>query len=163
VTTSTSFSAELAYSGFMSHTYSATYTHCIFSTKDRKNTISDELRANLWAYLIGTAQNLKILPIAVGRTSNHAHLLLRVPPLMPLSEAIQRLKANSSRWMGEQRPFEWQQGYAAFSVSPSAVEPVKQYVLHQEEHHRKRTFEEEILELLRKSGVPHDAEQVFAA
>ena len=76
----------------MSHAYSATYTHCIFSTKDRNNTIPGECRANLWAYLIGIAQNLRIVPIAVGGTSNHAHLLLRVPPVMPLSEAMQKLK-----------------------------------------------------------------------
>ena len=90
----------------MSHTYTASYTHCVFSTKERQNTISDELRPKLWAYLTGIAQNLKLIPIAIGGTSNHVHLVLRIPPAVPLAEAIQKLKANSSRWMGENNEFQ---------------------------------------------------------
>jgi putative transposase len=131
--------------------------------KERQNSIADELRPKLWAYLNGIAQNLKLVPIAIDGTSNHAHLLLRVPPLISLSEAIQKLKANSSRWMGEHKPFEWQEGYAAFSVSPSSVDKVKNYVQRQQEHHRTHTFEEEIFALLDKAGIPHNIEEVLAA
>jgi REP element-mobilizing transposase RayT len=129
--------------GFMSHTYSASYFHCIFSTKDRHNTIPDDLRPRLWAYLEGTAKNLGIIPVAIGGTANHAHLLLRIKPNMNIAEAVQKLKANSSRWIGEHGlVFEWQKGYAALSVSPSQVASVKTYVFNQEEHHRKRSFEQ---------------------
>ena len=155
--------AAWVYEDAMSHTYSACYLHCIFSTKERRNTIPDALRPKLWAYMAGTAQNLKLVPIAIGGTSNHAHVLLRIPPVLPVSEAMQRLKANSSRWMGEHAEFEWQEGYAAFTVSPSSVENVKNYVLKQEEHHRRQSFEEELLELLEKAGIPHNVEEVFAA
>ena len=151
------------YEDFMSHTYTASYIHCIFATKERQNTIPEELRPKLWAYMTGIAQNLKLVPIAIGGTSNHAHLLLRIPPVVPLAEAIQKLKANSSRWMAEEREFQWQEGYAAFSVSPSSVENVKNYVRRQEEHHRSRTFEEELLGLLEKAGIPHAPEEVLAA
>lgn len=151
------------YEGAMSHTYSATYVHCVFSTKERQNSIVDELRPKLWAYLNGIAQNVKLVPIAIGGTANHIHLLLRFPPVIALSEAIQKLKANSSRWMGEQMPFEWQEGYAAFSVSPSSVEKVKRYVQRQEEHHRAQTFEEELFALLEKAGIPHQVDEVLAA
>jgi len=110
----------------MSHAYVANFVHCVFSTKDRHNLIPPELQANLCAYLIGIARNLQIQLIAVGGMPNHIHLLLAVPPAMALSVAIQKLKANSSRWMGERGlKFEWQKGYAAFSVSPSFVETVR--------------------------------------
>jgi len=147
----------------MSHTYTATYTHCVFSTKERQTTIADELRPKLWAYLNGIAQNLKLAAIAIGGTANHVHLLLRIPSVLTVSEVVQKLKANSSRWMGENSEFQWQEGYAAFSVSPSSIEKVKNYVLRQEEHHRTRGFEEELLGLLDKAGIPHNVEEVFAA
>ena len=148
----------------MSHAYSAAYFHCVFSTKERQDSIPVELRPKLWAYIEGTAKNLGIVPVAVGGTSNHAHVLLRLKPNMTVAEALQKLKANSSRWMGEHGlAFEWQKGYAALSVSPSAVGVVKSYVVNQEEHHRKRTFEEEILILLQRAGIPHDQRHVFAA
>jgi putative transposase len=148
----------------MSHTYCVAYFHCIFSTKDRKNIIPDDLRPRLWAYIGGTAKNLGIIPVAIGGTANHAHLLLGLKASMTVSEAVQKLKANSSRWMGEHAfAFEWQKGYAALSVSPSLVGSVRTYVLHQGEHHRKRSFEEAFLALLKKSGATHDAKRLFAA
>lgn len=148
----------------MSHTYSASYFHCIFSTKGRKDTIPKNLRTNLWAYIGGTAKKLGIVPVAIGGTSNHVHVLLALRANMNVAEAVQKLKANSSRWMGEHElAFEWQKGYAALSVSPSHVGSVRAYVLNQEAHHRRRTFEEELLTLLRKAGIPHDVERAFAA
>jgi REP element-mobilizing transposase RayT len=101
--------------------------------------------------------------VAVGGMPNHVHLLIAVPPAMALSVAIQKLKANSSRWMGEQGlSFEWQKGYAAFSVSPLSVEVVTNYIRNQEQHHRVRTFEEEFIALLKKCGLAYDKD-VFAA
>jgi REP element-mobilizing transposase RayT len=148
----------------MSHTYVAIYFHCVFSTKERRNIIPAELQSKLWAYIAGTAANLDIVPVSIGGTSNHAHLLIGLKPTMTLCEAVQKLKANSSRWMGEHGlNFEWQKGYAAFSVSPSLLEGVKAYVLNQQEHHRRRSFEVEFLVLLRKSNIAYDAEDVFVA
>jgi REP element-mobilizing transposase RayT len=148
----------------MSHAYIAIYCHCVFSTKDRRSIISDDLRPRLWAYIEGTAKNLGMVPVAVGGTANHCHLLFSLRPNMPISEAVQKLKANSSRWMSEHGlEFEWQKGYAALSVSPSQVGSVKAYVMSQEAHHRKQSFEEEFLTLLRKAGIPHDEHRAFAA
>lgn len=148
----------------MSHAYSAAYFHCVFSTKERQDSIPAELRPKLWAYIEGTAKNLGIVPVAVGGTRDHVHLLLRLKPNMTIAEAVQKLKANSSRWMGEHGlAFEWQKGYAALTVSPSLVGAVRTYVLNQDEHHRKRPFEEEFLVLLQKAGIPHDEKQVLAA
>jgi putative transposase len=148
----------------MSHAYVANFVHCVFSTKDRHKLIPLELQPQLYAYLIGIARNLQIQMIAVGGMRDHIHLLIASPPAMALSVAVQKLKANSSRWMGEQGlSFEWQKGYAAFSVSPSLVETVTNYIRNQEHHHRMRNFEEEIIALLRKSGINYNPEQLFAA
>jgi REP element-mobilizing transposase RayT len=148
----------------VAHAYSEAYFHCVFSTKDRRDSIPFELLPKLWAYIEGTAKNLGIVPVAVGGTRDHVHLLLRLKPNMTIAEAVQKLKANSSRWLGEHGlAFEWQKGYAALTVSPSLVGVVRTYVLNQEEHPRKRPFEEEFLVLLQKAGVAHDEKQVFTA
>jgi putative transposase len=148
----------------MAHTYIANFVHYVFSTKDRKNTIPPELKEKLWAYLFGIANNLHIRALAVGGTGNHIHMLIALPSTMPVAEAAQKLKANSSRWLGEQGlAFQWQEGYGAFSVSPSLVNTVQGYVHNQEVHHRKRSFEEEFRALLDKSGVTYEAEKLFAA
>jgi len=146
----------------MSHTYTSNLMHCVFSTKGRCDLIPEELQDKLWAYLTGIARNLKIASLAVGGTANHLHLLIGLPATMALADAVGKLKANSSRWMGEHGiEFEWQKGYGAFSVSPSMVGTVKSYIRNQAEHHKKRNFEEEFLVLLRKSGIVFDAGRVF--
>jgi putative transposase len=146
----------------MPQTYAAKFIHCIFSTKDRRDTIPLEIHERLWAYLLGIAKNLGINLLAAGGTANHIHLLISLPPKLPLAEAIQKLKANSSRWLGENRiTFEWQRGYGAFSVSPSQLNAVQAYIRNQPEHHQKHDFKEEFLTFLRKSGVPYDAVHTF--
>jgi putative transposase len=146
------------------HTYIANFVHLVFSTKNRKDTIPAELKDKLPAYLLGIGNNLRIKTLAIGGTSNHIHILLALSPTMPIAEAAQKLKANSSRWLGEQGlAFQWQEGYGAFSVSPSLVNAVQRYIRNQEEHHRKRSFEDEFRLFLEKSGVVYDAEKLFAA
>lgn len=142
----------------MSHTYAANFFHCVFSTKERKDSIADELKPKLYAYIRGIGKNLGIVPIAVGGTSNHVHLLLELKPNQTIAEIVQKIKANSSRWIGEHgRPFEWQKGYAVLTVSPSLVKVARAYVQNQEQHHRKRSFEEEFISLLNKMGLrPRD-------
>jgi putative transposase len=146
------------------HTYNANFVHYIFSTKERRNTIPAELQEPLWAYLVGIASHLKIKSLAIGGTENHVHLLLGLPQTMTVAEAVQKLKANSSRWLREQGvDFQWQEGYGAFSVSPSLIEAVQHYIRNQKEHHHKRSFEEEFRAILDKSGVAYDEEKLFAA
>jgi putative transposase len=148
----------------MSHTHAANFVHCVFSTKERRHLIAAELQEGLYAYLRGIADNLDFKILAAGGTSKHVHLLIRLPPALTLAEAVQKLKANSSRWLGENGVnFEWQKGYGAFSVSPSLLPTVRAYIRNQAEHHKKRSFEEEFLVLLKKSGVACDAGQLFAA
>jgi REP element-mobilizing transposase RayT len=148
----------------MSHTQAANFVHCVFSTKERRDLIPAELQERLYAYLTGIADNLGFKILAAGGTSNHVHLLIGLPPALTLAETMQKLKANSSRWLGENGvQFEWQKGYGAFSVSPSLLKTVQAYICSQAEHHRRRSFEEEFRALLEKSGITYDAERLFAA
>ncbi len=111
----------------------------------------------------GIAHNRGFDIFAIGGTNNHVHLLLLVPPGMNLVEIVRDLKANSSRFMKTNVPgFSWQDGYAAISVSPPQLEAVRRYIARQEEHHRKRTFDDEFLALLDKAGVRHDMEYALS-
>lgn len=146
----------------MSHAYVGNFVHCVFSTKDRLPIIPAELKEKLWAYVGGIAVNLGVTLMAVGGTNNHLHLLILLPSRLPLAEVVQKLKANSSRWLGEQGvTFAWQKGYGAFSVSPSVLERVRSYIHHQAEHHKKRNFDEEFIALLRSSGISFDEHEAL--
>ena len=146
----------------MPHTYSTNLVHSVFSTKGRADSIPDQVRERLYAYVFGIARNLGIEILAIGGTANHIHILIALPAKCPLSYAVRDLKANSSRWMSENGPrFSWQEGFGAFSVSPSQAGVVIAYIRNQVEHHRKRTFEEEFLLLLKKSGIEYDPKYVF--
>ena len=144
----------------MAHTYSSLLVHCVFSTKDRRNLIGEPRR--LWQYLGGTARAKEIRLVAAGGTANHVHLLLDLPPTLPLAKALQDLKGNSSHWMNQQSgPFAWQQGYGAFAVSESQKQAVIDYIDRQPEHHKKWSFEQEFVTLLRKYGISYDSNFVF--
>lgn len=93
----------------MSHAYAANFVHCVFRTKDRHTLVPLELQENLWAYLLGIGRNLGCKILAVGGMPDHVHMLMALPPKLPLAEVVQKLKANSSRWLGKHGlGFEWQ-------------------------------------------------------
>jgi REP element-mobilizing transposase RayT len=143
----------------MAHTYASNFIHCIFSTKDRRPLIQAARMSELYAYLGGIAQSEGFSLIAAGGTANHVHLLFILPAPHSLAHSVQKLKGSSSRWMGH--GFSWQEGYGAFSVSPSQVPVVKRYIQNQEEHHRKQNFEQEFVTLLQRCGIDYDEQYVF--
>jgi putative transposase len=101
-------------------------------------------------------------PLIINGIDDHVHVLLKLPPTISVADAIRVIKTNSSKWAHERRKkFGWQAGYSAFSVSESSVDAVRTYIERQEEHHRKRTFAEEYLELLQKHGIAYDPRYVF--
>jgi REP element-mobilizing transposase RayT len=114
---------------------------------------------DLYAYLGGIARSEGFTLIAAGGTANHIHLLFDLPAKSCLATAVQKHKGSSSRWLGQR--ISWQEGYGAFSVSPSQVSTVKKYINNQEAHHRKRSFEEEFTALLRNCGIKYDEYFVF--
>jgi len=144
----------------MSHTYTHNLMHCVFSTKERRALIGDP--EALWRYTVGLAYQKHVHVIAAGGTTNHVHLLILLPQTQTLSKVMQEIKANTSRWLREtSHSFQWQEGYGGFSVSHSQRETVAGYIANQAEHHRKRSYEEEFIALLRKSGVEYDPRFVF--
>jgi REP element-mobilizing transposase RayT len=144
----------------MSHTHTCNFVHCVFSTKDRANLIPDPAR--LWRYVGGIARQKNILLLAAGGTANHLHLLLSLPPTLQLAKAVQEIKGNSSKWINELGSrFAWQEGYSAFSVSQSQRKIVISYIDGQEQHHKKWSFEQEFLTLLKKSEIAYDERYVF--
>ena len=143
----------------MPSTHLALHVHVVFSTKDRMPLIAAEWRGRLHAYLGGVIQNLGAVPEAVGGVADHVHLLIGLRATHSLAEVVRSLKAVSSRWLHEEigiKEFVWQEGYGAFSVSPSQCEAVRRYIEGQEEHHRKKGFQEEYVDFLKKRGVAYD-------
>ena len=139
----------------MPHSLTSNLVHCIFSTKERRNSIHDQ--AELGRYLGGVAREKHIPLIIAGGTTNHVHLLIALPASMALAKAIQDLKGNSARWLNRKDTgFSWQEGYSAFSVSPTHKRAVTSYIRNQPRHHAKRSFEDELLEILKKSGIDYD-------
>jgi len=143
------------------HTLASNLVHCVFSTKDRADLIKEPERT--WQYIAGIARAKQISLVAIGGTKNHVHLLVALPPAMSLAKAIQDIKGNSPRWLGETSPrFAWQRGYGAFSVSESRKDAVKDYIANQQQHHGKWSFEQEFITLLRNSKIEFDSRYVFS-
>ncbi len=144
----------------MPHALISNLVHCTFSTKGRTEIIPDP--ATLARYFGGVAKGKGIPLIVAGGTKNHVHVMIALPAAMPLSGPMQDLKGNSSRWLNKQGlKFAWQEGYAAFSVSPPSKRAVIRYIANQEQHHAKVSFEDELLEMLKKSGTEYDSRFVF--
>ena len=146
----------------MSHSYSNNYVHAIYSTKNRENLIPTEFEKRIYSFIASIAREHKIPLLAAGGMPNHSHLLFLLPATISLATAINTFKTNSSRFMHERGlAFQWQDGYGAFSVSPSQLDKVTAYIRNQREHHKKVTFEQEFLALLKKAGVPYDPKYVL--
>ncbi len=146
----------------MSHSYTQTHVHLVFSTKERQKLISNPLQPRLWAYVAAICKNQDMLALAVGGIADHIHVLFRLPPTITLVRAVTLIKSNSSKWIREKGTnFAWQEGYGAFNVSSSNIDAVIKYIDHQEPHHRKFTFEQEFITLLKKQGIPFDPQHVF--
>jgi REP-associated tyrosine transposase len=106
----------------MAHTYTRLLVHCVFSTKERRGLIPQQVQPDLWAYMGGIARTNGFVAIAVGGTENHAHALLGIPASLTVAKAVQLIKAGSSKWLGEQkglRLFGWQEAYGAFTIGAS--------------------------------------------
>jgi REP element-mobilizing transposase RayT len=148
----------------MSTFTSLTY-HVIFSTKYRKPRIDATLRDELYGYIGGIIRGEKGHLIEIGGTVDHIHILAGFHPTIAVSEMLQHIKGNSSKWVNREKTpnvkFEWQAGYGAFTVSMSQVPTVRKYIQIQEEHHKKMSFEEEFLAVLKRHNIEYDLRYVF--
>jgi putative transposase len=148
----------------MPSTHVALHFHVIFSTKDRASLIAAAWRERLHAYLGGVIRNVGGAPEAIGGVADHVHLLIGLKATHSLADIVRDVKAVSSRWVHEEMHgpvFAWQEGYGAFTVSPSQRNGVRQYITEQEKHHRQRTFQEQYVEFLRRSGIEYDEQYLW--
>ncbi len=149
----------------MAHTYTNLLIHVTFSTAGRAPLLTDAIRADVHAYLGGIFRELDAIPIAIGGTADHIHLLTRLPTNLALADCLRTAKTNSSRWVGErfpqQRKFAWQGGYGAFSVSESRRAAVIRYIRDQAQHHRRISFQDEFLALLKNHRVEFDERYIW--
>lgn len=141
------------------------YIHLIFSTKQRAPILPTALCADFSAYFGGTLNNMDSPLVAFGMAKDHVHLLFRQSKGAALVDLVQGVKTGTSKWLKTKLPqladFHWQAGYGAFSVSASRLEAVTQYVLGQEGHHRKVTFQEEFRSFLLKYKIEYDEKHVW--
>jgi REP element-mobilizing transposase RayT len=156
----------ICHSSVMPQSLSAVYIHLVFSTKDRRPLLRDKpTRDALHAYLGGISKQLDCAPIQIGGVEDHVHILARFGRTITQAEWVKELKRVSNVWLKEHRRdfagFEWQGGYAAFSVSQSNLEQVKQYIATQEDHHQKMNFQDELRALLRKHEMEWDEKYVW--
>jgi len=146
----------------MSHTFTKNHQHIVFSTAGRGKLIDKPFQPKLWAYIAGICRNHGIYVRAIGGIEDHVHLLIELPPTLAVAQAVLKVKSNSSKWVKETgKKFAWQKGYAAFSVSASKLLAVERYVNNQEAHHRRITYEDELIGLLEKHEIHFDRKTVF--
>jgi REP element-mobilizing transposase RayT len=144
----------------MPQSLSKLYVHLIFSTKDRTRTLPDEVRPDLHAYMGGTLKGLGCSPIEINTEPDHLHALFLLARTETLSNVVGHLKKSSNDWLRNRDPqferFFWQAGFGAFSVSQSQVEDVRVYIHNQREHHRVKSFQEELRAFLKAYEVEFD-------
>lgn len=149
----------------MSHSFVNSLHHCVFSTKERRPTITPELQIRLFQYIGGIARENKIKLLAAGGIADHVHLLISMPSTISVAKALQLIKGGSSKWIHETFPehrlFEWQEGYGAFSIGIGDVERTIKYINNQAEHHGKMDFKTEFLAFLKKHGIEYDERFIF--
>lgn len=141
------------------------YIHIVFSTKHREALIYPPYEQELHAYLGGVCKELECPVLIVGGYTDHIHILCMLSKKIALMTLVQKVKAHSSKWMKTKdkrlENFFWQNGYGAFSVNPSEVDVVVNYIKNQHEHHNKKDFKNEYRAFLDKYDVEYDEKYVW--
>ena len=141
------------------------YIHITFSTKERYPFIDKAIAKELYAYFGGICKNLESFPVEIGGTADHVHILCLLSRKIALMKLVEELKSHSSGWIktkgNKYQKFYWQNGYGGFSVNPTEIEVVRKYILNQEEHHKKRTFQDEYRAFLTKYNMEYDERYVW--
>lgn len=149
----------------MSHSLNKIYIHTTFSTKGRVHLLNEQISTELYSYIGGICNALECYPVKIGGTSNHIHCLNLLSKKITLIKFIEEIKKSSSKWIKTKddklRNFYWQYGYGSFSVNPSEIDIVVDYIDNQREHHKKHTFEEEFLAFLRKYNVEFEEKYIW--
>ncbi len=149
----------------MANTYTQIYIHVVFAVQGRQNLIPKEHKEELHKYITGIVQNKGQKLIAINSMPDHVHIFMGMKPTIVLSDLVRDIKNNSSTFINEKKwvrgKFNWQKGFGAFSYGHSQIDAVVKYIQNQEEHHEKKTFREEYLEMLQKFAVEYDEKYLF--
>ena len=149
----------------MGQSLAKNYLHIVFSTKYRQPLIHPPYETDLHSYLGGICKNLECQPIKIGGYTDHVHVLCMLSKKIALMKLVEEVKSHSSKWIKTLDPslqnFYWQDGYGAFSVDPSGVGRVSNYIANQHAHHSKRTFQDEFREILEKYAIEYDERYVW--
>lgn len=149
----------------MPQSLSLMLVHVVFSTKGREPLLSTSIRPALFAYLATVSRNAGCECYRVGGIADHVHLAVRMSRTVTMAQLIEELKTASSKWLKTHSPglnlFAWQRGYGAFSIGPRDLSKVVAYIDNQEEHHRKRTFQDEFRTFLNTYGIEFDERYVW--
>jgi putative transposase len=151
----------------MSNTYTQLYIHFVFAVKYRNAVIHNEWENRLQKYITGIVQNNGHKLLAVNTMPDHVHLFVGLNPKQSISDLMKLVKGDSSEFINKEgftrRKFYWQEGYGAFSNSRTQIDGVVRYILNQKEHHAKKTFREEYMDILKDYAVEYDEKYIFQA
>jgi REP element-mobilizing transposase RayT len=149
----------------MANTYTQIHIHFIFAVKFRQGLIQKEWKDRLYQYIIAIVKNNGHKMLIINGMPDHVHLLIGLRPEQSISDLMKEVKSNSSKWINEQNfikgKFAWQEGYGAFTYSKSQLPRLISYIENQEEHHRKKTFQEEYLRILEEQKVEYNPQYLF--
>ena len=149
----------------MAHSFVSGLFDCAFSTKGRRKLITPDLQERLWPYMGGIAKEKGMKALSIGGIDDHVHLLLAITSTVSIAKTLQLIKGASSKWVhdtfSKHHNFVWQEGYGAFSIGISQIDRTIAYIRSQAEHHRKLTFQEEFLEILKKHGIQYDKRYIW--
>jgi putative transposase len=144
----------------MGQSLSKLYVHIVFHIKSNRVKIRKQEQESLYAYMGSVIKSNDSIPILINGVEDHVHILCVMSKNIALAKLVEEIKRHSSRWIKTLDPyykdFAWQGGYAGFSVSQSIHDRTKQYIANQEEHHKKKSFKEEITALLKEYGLEYD-------
>lgn len=149
----------------MANTYSQITIQLVFSVKHREALVEPKFKNLLEMYITGIIQAYGHKLLAISRMPDHCHILVGLNPNQSISELVRLIKSNSSKYINEQKfcrkKFGWQNGYGAFSYSLEAMSNVAAYIENQEEHHRKKAFKMEYIDLLETYDVDYEENYLF--
>jgi putative transposase len=149
----------------MANTFSQIYIQIVFSVKGRQNLIQKKWQEELYKYICGIINGKQQKVLAIGGVLDHIHILVSLKPNISISDLVKLIKINSAKWINEKTlvygKFQWQEGFGAFSYSQSQLDNVIGYINNQEQHHKKKTFKDEYIELLKNFNVSYDEKFLF--
>jgi putative transposase len=149
----------------MANTYTQLYIQCVFAVEDRTSLIKSDWKDELYKYITGIVQKNKHKLIAINGVANHIHVFIGYKPHQLIPDLLQDIKGSSSKWLNQKGiikgKFKWQEGYGAFSYSHSQIDSVIKYIRNQEQHHKRKSFQEEYRELLNRFDILYNERYIL--